>query len=216
MSTVVQMPHTRDQARQATRSRLLDAAEEVFAERGFHGSKLDDVAARAGYTIGAIYHNFRGKQELFLATFERMTARYIAAFERALEAGDDPVERRRNAGALLTNQLAQDSRGFLLYLEFLMYALRNRELLPQFAETFARFRDAAAAWIEREADASGVQLPLAGRDLALVMNAFTNGFGLAKLIDSTAVDDGLYDVGLELVLAPANAGARKARKGGRS
>src|SRR5262249_49492715 len=125
---------SRAEVREMTRDRLLDAAEEAFALRGFHAARLEDVAARAGYTIGAIYHNFNGKEELFLATFERMITRYIAAFERAVDSGGDLDARRHNAAALLGRSLASDPRGFALYLEFCMYALRNPKQLPRFAE----------------------------------------------------------------------------------
>jgi AcrR family transcriptional regulator len=53
-----------------TRARLIEAAAELFAEQGFHGATLADVAGRAGMTTGAIYGNFKSKEELFLAIFE--------------------------------------------------------------------------------------------------------------------------------------------------
>jgi AcrR family transcriptional regulator len=53
--------------RQRTRARLLEAAAEVIAEKGFERTSLEDVAARAGMTRGAIYGNFRNKEDLFLA-----------------------------------------------------------------------------------------------------------------------------------------------------
>ena len=56
--------------RARTRARLIEAAAELFAERGFHGATLADVAACAGMTTGAIYGNFKSKEELFLAIFE--------------------------------------------------------------------------------------------------------------------------------------------------
>jgi AcrR family transcriptional regulator len=56
--------------RARTRARLVDAAAALFAERGFHGATLADVAARAGLTTGAIYGNFKSKEQLFLAIFE--------------------------------------------------------------------------------------------------------------------------------------------------
>jgi AcrR family transcriptional regulator len=49
---------TRAQRRQQTRARLLDAASQVFARRGFHAATIDEVADAAGYTKGAVYSNF--------------------------------------------------------------------------------------------------------------------------------------------------------------
>jgi AcrR family transcriptional regulator len=53
-----------------TRRVLLDAAREVFAERGFAESSVADVVERAGSSVGSLYHHFGGKSELFLALWE--------------------------------------------------------------------------------------------------------------------------------------------------
>lgn len=58
---------------QETRSRLLDAAEQVFRERGVSGSSLDEIAKAAGLTRGAIYRHFKDKAELFEAMMDRVT-----------------------------------------------------------------------------------------------------------------------------------------------
>lgn len=55
-----------------TRQRLLEAAAKVIARDGYQGARLADVAREAGLTTGAIYSNFRDKQELFLAAFDRV------------------------------------------------------------------------------------------------------------------------------------------------
>ncbi len=57
--------------REMTRAALLDAAETVFARRGFEGASLDEIAEAAGFTRGAIYKNFDGKEDLFFALFDR-------------------------------------------------------------------------------------------------------------------------------------------------
>ena len=52
---------TQERRRQHTRDLLLDAAEEVFAKKGFEGASLEEIADTAGYTRGAIYKHFGGK-----------------------------------------------------------------------------------------------------------------------------------------------------------
>src|SRR5438270_13172850 len=71
---------TQERRRQHTRDLLLDAAEQVFGKRGFEGASLDEIADTAGYTRGAIYKHFGGKEELFLETNTRFNERYIQAF----------------------------------------------------------------------------------------------------------------------------------------
>lgn len=70
-----------------SRDRLLDAAAEVFCERGYDGTTVAEVARRAGLTTGAIYGNFRDKAELLLQTIERNSARAVADLEAARRAG---------------------------------------------------------------------------------------------------------------------------------
>ena len=56
----------------ATRDALLEAARELFGERGYPGTSLDEVVARAGVTKGAMYHHFHGKEDLFAAVYEEI------------------------------------------------------------------------------------------------------------------------------------------------
>ena len=62
---------TREQSRDQTRQRLLDAAQAVFTKKGFGASSVEDVAADAGYTRGAFYSNFSSKAELLLEVLKR-------------------------------------------------------------------------------------------------------------------------------------------------
>jgi AcrR family transcriptional regulator len=68
----------------ATQRRILDAATEVFATRGFAAATMADVVAASGASIGSIYHHFGGKNELFLAIFERMAAAVDEHIEAAM------------------------------------------------------------------------------------------------------------------------------------
>src|SRR3954451_4005791 len=63
----------RQERRAQTRAALLDAAEHLWAERGIRGASLDEIAARAGLTKGAVYSNFASKSDLVLALLERYT-----------------------------------------------------------------------------------------------------------------------------------------------
>jgi AcrR family transcriptional regulator len=81
-----------------TQQVLLQAAREVFAEQGFASAKMTDIAARAGLSVGSIYHHFGGKNELYLALWRR----YHLARE---EAADQAVTRVRQAGVTDSGQL---------------------------------------------------------------------------------------------------------------
>ena len=90
-----------------TRRVLLDAAREVFAERGFADSSVADVVERAGSSVGSLYHHFGGKSELFLALWEDWQG---SQEQRAAEA----VTAARRAGEQRPLALfVAGARGFL-------------------------------------------------------------------------------------------------------
>lgn len=87
-------PKPRRQERaEATRSRLIHAAEKIFARDGFEAAKLEEIAAEAGYTRGAFYANFKSKEDLFLALLEGEISRRIGAVERLMKSVGNPADR---------------------------------------------------------------------------------------------------------------------------
>src|SRR6478609_4391743 len=79
----------------ATQRRILDAATEVFATRGFTAATMADVVAGSGASIGSIYHHFGGKSELFLAIFEQMANAVDRRIEAAMEQAGLAADPRR-------------------------------------------------------------------------------------------------------------------------
>ncbi|MEM7414850.1 MAG: TetR/AcrR family transcriptional regulator [Gemmatimonadota bacterium] len=83
----------RSEARESTRQLILDAAEELFVERGYADLSLREVAERIGYSPAAIYRYFEHKDHLVATLNEEGFARFTAALQAAFDAHDDPVER---------------------------------------------------------------------------------------------------------------------------
>ena len=73
------------------RKRILDAAIRVFAEHGYHGSRVGDIAEDAGVAHGLLYHYFSSKEEVLRTIFVENWGQLIARF-RAVEASDEPAE----------------------------------------------------------------------------------------------------------------------------
>ena len=82
-------------ARNPKHDRILDAAIEVFAEKGFHNARISDIAKRAGVADGTIYLYFRNKDDVLLTIFEEKMGVLIAGLQHALVGVDDPLERIR-------------------------------------------------------------------------------------------------------------------------
>jgi AcrR family transcriptional regulator len=78
------------------RDALTGAAREIFAERGYHGTSIRDIAKRAGLSLSALYYWHPSKQHLLAALVEEITHDYFQRCDDALrDAGDDPAERLR-------------------------------------------------------------------------------------------------------------------------
>src|SRR2546429_9763023 len=73
---------TRD--KDATRQRLLDAAEQVFAEKGYHGAVVDDIIRASDSSKGGFYFHFPNKQGIFLALVDALVPKLAIAVERAI------------------------------------------------------------------------------------------------------------------------------------
>ena len=86
---------SRAQTKALTRAKLLEAARDVFLASGYRGATLDSIAARAGFTKGAVYWHFPNKQALFLALVADSITANFAVIERMLDDhGDDPTALR--------------------------------------------------------------------------------------------------------------------------
>src|SRR5207248_4601605 len=91
---MVQATVGEDQAPATTRDRILAAAAEVFAERGYEGAAVSDIARRAGFTTGAIYGRFRDKAELLLEVVQGVLESQQEAAVLAASAGDSGISSR--------------------------------------------------------------------------------------------------------------------------
>ena len=79
----------------ATQRRILDAATQVFAAKGFTTATIAEVVTSSGASIGSIYHHFGGKSELFLAIFEQLADAVERRIQTADYSGDSVLDPRR-------------------------------------------------------------------------------------------------------------------------
>src|SRR6202035_5534006 len=107
---------TRAEKQIQTRAQLIDAAARVFARRGFQAATVEEIAEHAGYSHGAVYSNFSGKEELFLAVFEQYMSQRIEEVARASEAQGTFPERARAAADQWMARFGEDRETVLLHL----------------------------------------------------------------------------------------------------
>ncbi len=178
---------TRTERRARTREQLLAAAARVFARKGYAGASVDDIAAEAGFTVGALYSNFAGKQELFMAAFERQCDQDLTQVQ-ALLAADLPLERLLEAISRQFGDLSDEHRQWwLLSTELWLYAQRDPAARARLAALEGKVRQVIAEALERQATRTGHPLPVPAPDLAAAMHALWQGLMRKRLVDPDAV-----------------------------
>ena len=91
-ASTTRRPGRREAEAQATRDALIEAALELFTERGYAAVGTEEIVARAKVTRGALYHHFTDKRDLFRAVFERVEGELMEGIGARMEATDDPWE----------------------------------------------------------------------------------------------------------------------------
>lgn len=130
-----------------SRDRLLDAAAEVFCERGYEGTTVAVVARRAGLTTGAIYGNFKDKAELLLQTIEQGSARAVADMEAARRAGMSALGRLVMMARRMTSDPQPTQRQLMV--ELFAAARRDRDVGDRVAGTLGAMEHELARLMER-------------------------------------------------------------------
>jgi AcrR family transcriptional regulator len=182
-------PLTRAERREQTRDDLIGAADRCFVEGGFHPTSLDQIAASAGYTKGAVYSNFVSKEDLFFAVYERRAA--AAEAEMADLLADDPAAGLERISADTTGRRGRDDGWLAVFFEFWAHVIRHPELRGRFAEIHRRVQLPVAAALERVAAERGVELPDAALPLAVTSGAMQIGLALERLTQPEVVDAAL-------------------------
>jgi AcrR family transcriptional regulator len=197
----------RGERRLITRAQLLDAAEGVFARDGLRGASVETIALEAGYSTGAIYSSFKGKEDLFLTLVEERIdprlARVYAAAEAELADGAPPLEAARR----FVSMLRDERDAILLLIDFWSQAVRDPSAAERFAERHARLRAVIARLLEAAAGGGGTDPAVPPEHLATTLIALANGFAIELLADPDSVPDDLFGQAVGALIRGSRASA---------
>ena len=205
---------TREQSRANTRERLLGAARRVFARSGFHGASVEEVASEAGFSTGALYSNFTGKEDLFLALMEREINEHAREIAQAVSERESMAERATGGARQWMIMIEREPDVLLLFMEFWAYGVRDAEVRPKVAARFAQVRELLTKLIADGVREFDLELDIPAEQLAVAIDALADGIARQKLADPDAVPDELMGRVLSLLFAgatrPAGTGTRSA------
>jgi TetR/AcrR family transcriptional regulator, fatty acid metabolism regulator protein len=102
----------KDRQRAERECLILEAAEELLAEKGYHEMSIDEIAARVGVSKGTVYLHFPSKEELVLAQLERGMRRLIQSADVVLTSMASPSEKLRSLMELIYSQALKERSQF--------------------------------------------------------------------------------------------------------
>jgi AcrR family transcriptional regulator len=185
MKATTRARQTQAERRTHTRSALIRSAERAFSRHGFHAASVEAIAEEAGYSKGAVYGRFGGKDDLFLAVMEER-------FDRRLVLGDDDGARSGGTGDRLEamarahqRAVADDPAWTVAWVEFAAHATRDLDLSRRLRALNRELRQRA---MRRMAELDLID----GRDagyLATVSLVYASGVSVERMLDPDSVSE---------------------------
>jgi AcrR family transcriptional regulator len=165
-----------------TRTRLLDAAVAVCARKGFHAATVEEIAEAAGYTRGAVYSNFKDRDDLLQQVFERRVHARLEALAELVD-GATPQAQERAVADLIASVVSEEREYLRMLSEFWGHAARRAKTRRWFAQARRRERELIRDMIDRRVANGELELRLPSEHLAAGLQSLSLGLVLEGLID---------------------------------
>jgi AcrR family transcriptional regulator len=186
---------SRDQSREQTRDRLLEAAQTIFTKKGFENASVEDISAAAGYTRGAFYSNFGGKTELFIELLRRSHAGVKLEFDRIFEIAPDIAT--LEAGIIqYYSQLYRDDLCGVLWMEAKLLAIRDVKFRNKLNIFLTEKRAEIIDFLHRFSARTGVASLAPAEVLAVGLMSLAEGVSFAHRVDPQRVNCKLAEAAL--------------------
>lgn len=173
---------TRSESQARTRELLVATAREMFLRDGYAATSLEKVAEEAGFSKGAVYSNFDGKDALCLAVLDAIQDEVASAVTGAL-VGADTVEQALGAVDLWAESRLGDPEWSALEAEFAARSRRDPQLREALGGRNQRIRALIADTLETACQELGLTLALPTEEAASVLFSLGMGLGLQRALD---------------------------------
>lgn len=171
--------------RQRTRAALLEAARAVIREKGYEQTTLEEVARRAGMTTGAIYGNFKNRDELFIA----LGYTYWAPISPQIAPGATFAEAMRALASATLAAVDERAPVAVGRLTGLAYALTNSALRARVREVTASSYELGAEWLRTFGER---ELPMPPEHLVRVIHALIEGLVMQRILTPELCPDEVF------------------------
>lgn len=189
---------SRKESQLQTRERLLDAALQVFSRRGYYAASVDEIAAEAGYSKGAVYSNFSNKEELFLALIDRRFAQDAQDYPGIINFMNEGLQLEE--GSDFKEQIMKDSTWNILMVEFFLYAIREGTNRDELATRIEQLRGVMEENLSTLYAKLGKKPMLPVAELPWSVFSLGVGMMLQFYIDPNSLRKGVYERALQQLL----------------
>jgi AcrR family transcriptional regulator len=197
---------TRQESQARTRALLLEVATAEFLAHGYTGTSLERIAELAGFSKGAVYGNFAGKEELALAVLENHFFALLQTFVGEFAAGGDTIEDRLAVLERWLETMLADDDWQVFAVEFAVHTRRNPEIQQQLAQRERMVRAAVTTLLSQQIQQLGVKPILPPEHLGIVLVSVVGGIAVQRLIDPTIPASLISDAVRALFRAPTPEG----------
>lgn len=183
---------TREESKARTRAALVETARGLFLAEGYHQTSLERVAEAAGFSKGAVYSNFRNKEELCLAVLDQIQRREYAELLDALAPPGD-FESKLAALQVWAERVLGSPSWTVLGVAAIAAAHLSDQLRAQLARRDAAFCHVVTELLRAQEAAGAITLALPAEDLAPILLAVGTGLGLQRSVNPGAKPSLLTD-----------------------
>jgi AcrR family transcriptional regulator len=174
---------TRAERQAQTRERLVEVARELFLADGYAGTSLDKVAVAAGFSKGAVYSNFSGKEELCMAVLDTIHEEQIEGVVAAFTADTD-LDGRIDAFAAWVREKLGKPRWTALEVEFAAVARQSPWVAGELVKRHRMLVASSADLIDRVVADAGLRLDISAHKAAVALLSLGIGLGAMRSLDA--------------------------------
>lgn len=189
MSTMQTTQTTRAERQALTRQQILAAAERLFAARGFGGTSLEDVASEAGYSKGAVYSNFAGKNDLFFAVIEDQFSDLADHLRRAVADATDLAGQFAAVVRWYDDFLQVESDWLRSLPDLMAVATQDPEARRRVADLLRSVEEAIAELLVHQQEVMGIRFALPPPTIAALAVSMVVGLTVRTVHELDPGDD---------------------------
>jgi len=182
----------------------------VFARRGYHAASVDEIAAEAGYTIGALYAHFGGKQDLFRELLHEHVATRMAEYAAGLSRSGAFEDRLRATADGWMTFADEQPDFFPLLMEYRAAAARDAELRPVVVDGIRGIREGITALVRDAAAEGGIPMDEStAKKLGVIVAALGVGLAIERGTTPGEIPAEVFGDALVLMLRGLDGGGGK-------